>query len=114
MNEQKTINISVRNDTRAARLTRREDWLLGPLAPKRDVGTTKDTYGALDARRLRGVEKPKNQGKDWGIVEGDRVVIVLDGHRERGKIGKVREVRKDAEECFVTGLNRVCHHDLYA
>ncbi|MCJ1473233.1 hypothetical protein MMC13_001884 [Lambiella insularis] len=106
LNEQKTINISVRSDTRAARLARHEDWLLGPLAPKRDAGDARDTYGTLDARRLRGVDKPKDQVKDWGIVEGDRVVIVLDGHRERGKIGRVREVRKEAEECFVTGLNR--------
>ncbi|MCJ1319961.1 hypothetical protein MMC15_005297 [Xylographa vitiligo] len=106
LNEQKIINISVRHDNRAARLARREDWLLGPLAPKRDVGSAKETYGTLDARRLRGVDKAKDQIKDWGIVEGDRVVVVQDGHREKGKIGKVREVRKEAEECFVAGLNR--------
>ncbi|MCJ1379401.1 hypothetical protein MMC17_002502 [Xylographa soralifera] len=106
LNEQKIINISVRHDTRAARLARQEDWLLGPLAPKRDVGNTRETYGTLDPRRLRSVDKLKDQIKDWGIVEGDRVVVVQDGHRERGKIGKVREVRKEAEECFVTGLNR--------
>ncbi|MCJ1389354.1 hypothetical protein MMC18_002210 [Xylographa bjoerkii] len=106
LNEQKTINISIRHDTRAARLARHEDWFLGPLAPKRDVGSSRETYGTLDPRRLRGVDKPKDQIKDWGIVEGDRVVVVQDGHRERGKIGKVREVRKDAQECTVRGLNR--------
>ncbi|MCJ1287003.1 hypothetical protein MMC26_006350 [Xylographa opegraphella] len=91
LNEQKIINISVRHDTRAARLVRREDWLLGPLAPKRDVGSAKETYGTLDARRLQSVDKAKHQIKDWGIVEGDRVVVVQDGHREKGNIGKVRE-----------------------
>ena len=109
LNEQKNINVSVRRDTRAARLARHEDWLLGPLAPKRDVGNAKETYGTMDPRRLRAVDKPKDQRKDWGIVEGDRVVIVQDGHRERGKIGKVREVRQEAQECFVMGLNRVSH-----
>ena len=81
--------------------------MLGPLAPKRDVGNAKDTYGTLSPRRFRGVEKPKGQYKEWGIVEGDRVVIVQDGHREQGKIGTVREVRKEAEECTVQGLNQV-------
>lgn len=108
VNEQTQINISIRGDRRAAQSVRHEDWLLGPLAPKRDVGEARDTYGTLSPRRLRGVEKPKAHVKNWGIVAGERVVIVQEGHRERGKIGKVREVRKDAEECFVQGLNRVC------
>lgn len=106
--EQTQINTSVREDRRAAQRARHEDWLLGPLAPKRDVGDVRDTYGTLSPRRLRGVEKAKQQVKDWGIVAGDRVVIAQDGHRDKGKIGKVREVRKAAEECFVQGLNRVC------
>jgi len=108
VNEQTQINISIRGDRRAAQSARHENWLLGPLAPKRDVGEARDTYGTLSPRRLRGVEKLKAQVKNWGIVAGDRVVVVQEGHRERGKIGKVREVRKDAEECFVQGMNRVC------
>jgi len=109
VNEQTQIYVSIRGDRRAAQRARHEDWLLGPLAPKRDAGESRDTYGTLSPRRLRGVEKPKAQVKDWGIVAGDRVVIVQEGHRDKGKIGKVREVRKDAEECFVQGLNRVCY-----
>ena len=106
-NEQKIINISIRDDRRAALIARHEDWRLGPLAPKRDAGDAKDTYGSLDSRRFRGVDKPKEKVKDWGIVAGDRVVIVQDGHPERGRIGTVSEVRKEAEECFVKGMNRV-------
>ncbi|MCJ1245996.1 hypothetical protein MMC30_003200 [Trapelia coarctata] len=106
VNEQSQINVSIRGDRRAAQRARHEDWLLGPLAPKRDVGEARDSYGTLSPRRLRGVEKPKAQAKGWGIVAGDRVVVVQEGHRDRGKIGKVKEVRRDAEECFVQGLNR--------
>ena len=107
LNEQTATNVSIRQNIRAARLARHEDWYLGPLAPKRDAGESRDTYGTLSPRLLRGVEKPKDKLKNWGIVEGDRVVIVQEGHRERGKIGKVREIRKGAEECFISGLNRV-------
>ena len=57
------------------------------MAPRRDVGDNKNTYGALDTARLRGVEKSDGFWKDWCIVEGDRVVIVENGHRDRGKIG---------------------------
>ena len=105
--EKTQIGRSVRDDILNARRARREDFLLGPLAPRRDVGDKKDTYGTVGPQRLRGAEKLEGQYKDWGIVAGDRVVIVQDGHRERGKIGTVREVRKAAEECFVQGLNMV-------
>ncbi|KAL9118099.1 MAG: hypothetical protein Q9187_005359 [Circinaria calcarea] len=103
--EQSLINTDFRTRIIAARNSRREDWFLGPLAPKRDVGDAKDTYGTIGTQGLRGVEKAKGEWKDWCIEEGDRVVIVEDGHRDRGKIGKVREVRARAEECTVEGLN---------
>ena len=96
-----------REDIRAARSARREDWVLGPLAPRRDVGNKKDTYGAMDSRLLRGVEKPDGYWKDWCIVEGDRVVVIENGHRDKGKIGKVTSVSEKAEECIVNGLNQV-------
>ena len=96
-----------REDIRAARSARREDWVLGPLAPRRDVGDKKDKYGAMDSKLLRGVEKPDGYWKDWCIAEGDRVVIIENGHRNKGKIGKVTTVREKAEECIVSGLNQV-------
>ena len=106
-NEQTLLRKAVRDDILNARLARREDFLLGPLAPRRDVGDKKDIYGTIGSRQLKGVEKPEGQYKDWGIVAGDRVVIVQDGHRERGRIGTVREVRKAAEECIIQGMNMV-------
>lgn len=81
---------------------------MGPLAPRRDVGNSKETYGTVSPKQLGGVVKEKSQRKDWCIREGDRVVIVASKHRDRGKIGKVKSVREDAEECTVEGLNMVC------
>lgn len=104
----KMINSEVRSRIMAARTARREDWLMGPLAPRRDVGNAKDTYGTVDVRQLRAPEKAKDERKDWCIREGDRVVVIAPKHRDRGKIGKVKSVREEAEECTVEGFNMVC------
>lgn len=106
---QSLIDTEFRTHIIAARNSRREDWLLGPLAPKRDVGDSKDTYGTVSTQVLRRMEKAEGEWKDWCIVEGDRVVVVEDGHRDRGKIGTVRETRVKAEECTVEGMNQVSH-----
>lgn len=91
---------------KAARLARREDWLLGPLAPKRDVGHQKGTFGTIDARALRGGAIPEEKRtKRWPIREGDRVVL-LEG-RDKGKIGTVKTCDKEREEAIVDGLNKV-------
>ena len=90
---------------KAERKARREDWELGPLAPKRDVGEDSFAYGALEPRRVQPIEKV--EWKEWGIVTGDRVVIAKEGHRDRGKIGKVIEVNEKAEQVVVERLNMV-------
>lgn len=97
------------------RKDRREDWELGPLAPKRDVGDKKDTYGTVSSQRLRGpiLEKKDAEeamkpfgGRYLNIVKGDRVVL-LEG-RDKGKIGKIITVNPKSVECTVEGLNMVC------
>lgn len=108
IDEQKQINGEVRSRIMAARTARREDWLMGPLAPRRDVGNSKETYGTVSPKQLRAPLKEKGQWKDWCIREGDRVVVVAPKHRDRGKIGTVKSVREMAEECTVEGLNMVC------
>ncbi|KAH6674492.1 hypothetical protein B0J14DRAFT_617202 [Halenospora varia] len=99
---------------RSGRHFRREDYELGPLAPKRDVGEWTDKYGTINSQRTRGdlmeKEKVKKELEPFGghflnIVEGDRVVL-LEG-RDKGKIGKIRSVDKRRAECTVEGLNRV-------
>ena len=89
---------------------RREDWFLGPIAPRRDAGQDAETYGTLSARLAQGGLKIKKTGKtkNQGIYKGDRVVITDARHRDRGKIGVVRQVRGNAHEVFVEKLNMVC------
>ncbi|KAL9608061.1 MAG: hypothetical protein Q9167_007085 [Letrouitia subvulpina] len=98
-------------DVRALRLAaikaRHEDWELGPLAPRRDIGTKKDTYGAVPFRVIERVDKPEGSWKDWGIREGDRVVVVGKKERDRGRIGTVREVSQKSETVTVEGINMV-------
>ena len=104
--EQDFLSRRVYLDIKAAQLARREDRELGPLAPKRDVGTMKDTYGTMDPRRLRGLKKSKEErGEAQLIVPGDRVVLV-EG-RDKGRIGEVKSVDKERHECIVAGLNMV-------
>lgn len=91
-----------------------EDYALGPLAPKRDAGLAKDTYGTIDGQRLKGpnLEGGKRReatkqvgGKYLNIVTGDRVVL-LEG-RDKGKIGVIASTNPRAGECTVKDLNMV-------
>ena len=93
-------------DIKAARKALREDWELGPLAPRRDVGALKDTYGTMDPRRLHpSAPEPSKKLEYHNIVEGDRVVFIRG--REKGKIGVVDGVDKEADTLKVDGLNLV-------
>ncbi|KAI1007150.1 hypothetical protein K3495_g1073 [Podosphaera aphanis] len=97
-----------------SRKVRREDWELGPLAPKRDVGNQTETYGAVDGHLIQGPrlspeqaeEKMKNfGGKFLSLFVDDRVVL-LEG-RDKGKIGKVIKIDRERAECTVEGLNLI-------
>ena len=99
---------------KAARIARREDWELGPLAPKRDVGDKAETYGTVNTLRSKGPVLTKKArwdqrlyigGKYPTIVVGDRVAI-MEG-RDKGKIGMVVEMDFSRGECKVEGLNMV-------
>lgn len=97
-----------------AKQARREDYELGPLAPRRDVGDAKETYGTILGQRIRGqpldhrridkVLEPVG-GRYLNIVTGDRVVLI-EG-RDKGKIGKVASTDAKKGELTVTGLNMV-------
>ncbi|CAL3971290.1 unnamed protein product [Diplocarpon coronariae] len=98
---------------KTARAVRREDYELGPLAPKRDVGDEVETYGTISMQRAQGRTLHGKEKSDildfWGgakninIVKGDRVVI-LHG-RDKGKIGLVINVDVNRAEASVKGLN---------
>ncbi|MCJ1313273.1 hypothetical protein MMC25_006950 [Agyrium rufum] len=102
---QKRYRIEARQLIRAARVSQREDFFQGALAPRRDVGETADTYGTVTPNLIMGVKHPGFHPGNWHIVSGDRVVIVDDGHRDQGKIGKVTEVNKKLYTCQIEGLN---------
>ena len=89
-----------------ARIRRKQDWELGPLAPRRDVGQSAETYGTSDQRlmQLPSVLQ-KNRTSRWLIKEGDRVVIVKG--RDQGQIGNVTSINKASESVVVEGLNLV-------
>ena len=118
---------------KAERTARREDWLLGPLAPKRNVGAKQDFYGTVSNLLVNGpVFPPKvrrgpkgvgwdfvgsegreHEQRDWvgegnegNIVGGDRVVVVRG--KLMGQIGKVRDVAPDTKSVRLEGMNLVC------
>ena len=114
--DQKTAAIvsrHVHSDIRTARATQREDWLLGPLAPRRDVGSLQDTYGTIHANRTRGVREKGDQ-QDYCIEKGDRVVVVGKEFRDRGKIGKVLSVDVKHNQCKIDDINLVCLYSVDA
>jgi large subunit ribosomal protein L24 len=90
---------------RAERRARREDWEMGALAPRRDAGVDGAKYGTMDSVLGQGLDRKDK--KDWGIREGDRVVVVRSSHRDLGKIGKVLGVSHDKQECRVERINMV-------
>lgn len=100
-------------DIKDARHAQRENYALGPLAPRRDVGVNKETYGAIQINQLRGPELSLEQrvkldplsGRRSSLAVNDRVVL-LEG-RDKGKIGKIIEIDIKRHQCQVEGLNMV-------
>ena len=87
------------------RKARREDWLCGPLAPRRDVGEKAGLFGVAGEEIVRAPELPRRlrpKTEAMGIVPGDRVVIVRGAGR--GKIGEVIEVKQDTGTVSVKGV----------
>ncbi|KAH9810104.1 ribosomal protein YmL40, mitochondrial [Teratosphaeria destructans] len=83
----------------AARQNRREDWELGALAPRRDVGKEAASYGAVEMWDFYIPDvDPKKRLKWYPIRAGDRAVVVKG--RDRGRISVVQSI--DEEKCGVT------------
>jgi len=89
---------------RDARRNRQVDWEAGPLAPRRDVGDNKATYGAMSMYDFQMPELDKSKRPKWiGISEGDRVVVTRG--REMGKIGVVDDVNQERASVRIKGVN---------
>lgn len=88
----------------SARARQREDYALGSLAPRRDVGDESEKYGSVPIYNFQPPEKhPKNTVKWSGLAQGDRVVVVKG--REKGKVGQVRSVTENRGTVEVDGVN---------
>jgi large subunit ribosomal protein L24 len=76
------------DQVRAERKARREDWMLGPLAPKRDVGLKQGVYGTMDHVQLKGPGLPaavrKGPKSSGGDIEG-REGLEGEGKRREGE-----------------------------
>ena len=103
-----------------ARIARREDYLLGPLAPNRFAED--ESYGCMQSIELESEKirkKAKGQSpyqaeqikwKENMVWVGDRVAVVAEtgpASRERGKVGTVIKVKRDTGVVEVEELNMV-------
>lgn len=97
---------AIRGYVKTERKTRREDWLLGPLAPQRDVGVKKGVYGTMDPFALRDPTIPIKQRAAYiNFAVGDRVCIFRG--REKGRIGRIVTINEEQEMVDVEGMNPV-------
>lgn len=97
---------NILDEARREREHRREDWMLGPLAPRRDVGKQKSVYGSVPTTRLQFPTIDVERRRRYiNIMEGDRVCAITG--RDKGKIGKVTSVDEEKESLTVEGLNIV-------
>ncbi|KAK2749640.1 hypothetical protein FQN57_005862 [Myotisia sp. PD_48] len=86
------------------RKNRREDWVKGPLAPKRDVGEREGVYGTISTNRMRLPKLPPAKKVKYVLfAPGDRVCVVKG--REKGKISKILSIDEDSGSVTVEGVN---------
>lgn len=95
------------DNIRAQKKNAREDWMRGPLAPRRDVGLEGRTYGALSPEALNPPEVPKHlRRKYFNFVPGDRVCVIRG--RDKGNIDEILSVNHESETVTVRNMNMVC------
>ena len=87
-----------------ARLNRAEDWALGSIAPRRDVGDRAKNYGAIPIYDIHAPDLAEKDRPKWfPYSEGDRVVVMTG--RYKGKIGDVTETLEKQGSVRVKGVN---------
>ncbi len=91
----------------AARKNRWEDWEKGPLAPMRDSGLERTTYGGQGAVALHLPLLPKHEKRRHVLfAEGDRVCVMRG--QDQGKINIIQQVNHDSETVLIKDVNMVC------
>lgn len=114
---------------------RREDWVAGPLAPRRNIGEKENLYGTVEGTLAQGPNFPdrallgpkgngwdpvgseglegeqrewEGHGNEGNIVGGDRVCVVRGHESIIGRIGKVNEINAQKRQLTIDGVNLVC------
>lgn len=116
----RAANAEIRQNIRDARVAQREDWELGPLAPKRDLGF--NNYGLLkepprmdwnlQGRRLMHPKMLEQRcawaggSKQLNLAPQDRVVI-LEGP-DKGKVDRIRAIDMGTGSVTLEKYNQVC------
>lgn len=78
----------------------------GPLAPQRDSGSDKKSFGALNPQAMNPPVIPKHLRRKFvNFAEGDRVCIMKG--RDQGRINEVTKVDAENETVTVKDLNMV-------
>ncbi|OTA53477.1 hypothetical protein K449DRAFT_417343 [Hypoxylon sp. EC38] len=105
----------VKDEFSAAKQAIKDDWELGPLSPRRDVGNWAGAKGAISEARYAVYGHitlaMRNRRCQWAggaynlnLATGDRVVLI-DGP-DKGRIGKIVQIDHDKAEVVVEGLNK--------
>jgi len=106
---------TVTNVLMTARKAWREDWELGPLAPKRDIGVLAGLkYGSAALEHFApseleslALKRRKTRGELLRKYKvHDRVVVIAGKHK--GRIGSLRDVNETNGYVRVNGINVVC------
>ncbi|EGD91357.1 hypothetical protein H112_01161 [Trichophyton rubrum D6] len=104
LKEKFAYNRSLLDEAIEERKNRREDWLKGPLAPRRNFGDRDVLYGTVTTNRLRMPKVPEaKRVKYVTFAPGDRVCMVRG--RDKGKIGKILQVDEESQSVTVEGVN---------
>lgn len=94
------------DNIRAERQRRREDWMRGPLAPKRDAGPEGKGLGTLSPQAMNPPLIPKHLRRKYiNIAPGDRVCVIKGN--DKGKINEVTRVDPNNETITVKDTNMV-------
>ncbi|KAK2771378.1 hypothetical protein FQN52_005505 [Onygenales sp. PD_12] len=94
------------DQAKTERANRREDWMRGPLAPKRDSALREGVYGTLSVMVSQSPALPReDRRKLINFAVGDRVVVIRG--REKGKIGRIVGLDAKSETVKIDGVATV-------
>ncbi|KAI0205479.1 KOW domain-containing protein [Astrocystis sublimbata] len=106
---------TVKTEIESAKQAIKNDWAMGALSPRRDVGERHDTIGSISRQRVSQSKQltlaQLNARCRWAggatylnLAVHDRVVL-LDGP-DKGRIGNILEINHESAEVTVKDLNK--------